>query len=168
MDYTATTRIIIARNKSTGTKIFWTSDNVNWAFRDYGFYEIEERDFVEFLKESSPGVEVRKVENYQGKWNFPVSWIIPETTIHDEETFHWKEETSSPEEWIERLKAALDVQNISQAEFARRCGCSPSTINQLLKGSRGALIDGVPKYIWKEGRTIIAAGERKENQKKDS
>ncbi|WP_430517029.1 helix-turn-helix domain-containing protein [Bacillus infantis] len=39
----------------------------------------------------------------------------------------------------------MKAKNISQTEFARRCGCSPSRISALLNHRYGQL---TPIYIW--------------------
>ncbi|HEX2882782.1 MAG TPA: helix-turn-helix transcriptional regulator [Polyangiaceae bacterium] len=70
-----------------------------------------------------------------------------------EETKQWIAETSQPE-YLDRLRAALkgSAKQMSQAEFARRAGCSASNVNFLLNGYHNGF---VPKYIWQTAKLYL-------------
>lgn len=66
------------------------------------------------------------------------------------ETKQWIADTNSPD-YLDKLRAALKGagKKMSQAEFARRAGCSASNVNFLLNGYHSGF---VPKYIWQAAK----------------
>jgi len=69
-----------------------------------------------------------------------------------DELEQWIKETSCPE-YIDRLKAALKRTPMSQSEFARRCGCSPSRISALFNRRYR---ERCPKFIWKNAKLSLS------------
>ena len=72
-----------------------------------------------------------------------------------DETKQWLEDTRSPDYHIE-LKKALGERGISQAEFAKQCGCSASNISVVLR--RKNAWDLTPKYVWQKARVYLDPG----------
>lgn len=63
----------------------------------------------------------------------------------------WKRDIADPH-YVDRLREGLRNKGMSQAEFARRCGCSPSRISALLNSKYA---EHVPKYIWEQARITL-------------
>ena len=82
-------------------------------------------------------------------------------TNHTPETLAWIADTQDTDAYVEKLRAALKHAKMSQADFARRAGCSPSNISQILNHkARHIWIGRVPKYVWRAAASLIAAHER--------
>jgi transcriptional regulator with XRE-family HTH domain len=62
----------------------------------------------------------------------------------------WLSDVSQPD-YRERVKATLKAKHISKAEFARRCGCSPSNVYAWLNGYSWQRF---PKYMWAVARNL--------------
>jgi lambda repressor-like predicted transcriptional regulator/predicted RNA-binding Zn-ribbon protein involved in translation (DUF1610 family) len=67
------------------------------------------------------------------------------------DTYEWIVETHFIGEYRKKLRALLKEKGISQAEFARRCGCSASNISAILGERYG---QRCPKYIWVAARQL--------------
>lgn len=67
------------------------------------------------------------------------------------DTQQWINDVTDPE-YVDRLKAALRQKGMSQSEFARICGCSPSRISALVNKK---YFGYTPKYIWEKAKTRL-------------
>ena len=66
------------------------------------------------------------------------------------DTAQWIEDINQPD-YRDRLKAALSARKMSQAAFARACGCSPSNVSAYLNG----YVVPIPKYMWQAAQTYL-------------
>ena len=75
------------------------------------------------------------------------------------DTKRWLEETRA-DDWHLKLKAALKAAGLSQAAFARMCGCSASNIGIILR--REHQWDLCPKYLWAAAQRLMNPEYHKE------
>lgn len=54
-------------------------------------------------------------------------------------TYKWSPDYAIPPSWL--LEEYLEVRGYSQAEFARRCGCLPELIREIIAGKAPIEID---------------------------
>lgn len=66
-----------------------------------------------------------------------------------EEARQWLCDVTQPG-YRDLVKATLKQRKISQAEFARMCGCSPSNVSTILNG----YVSYFPKYMWRVARSL--------------
>lgn len=64
------------------------------------------------------------------------------------DTYQWLLDIST-KGFRERVKEAMKAQKISQAEMARRAGCSSSNISGIMRGGH------MGKYVWRVARDIL-------------
>ena len=68
-----------------------------------------------------------------------------------EDTRQWIKDIHQPD-YLDRVRQALKANKMSQAQFARFCHCSPSTVSMYLNGYCQPRF---PKYMWQKARDLL-------------
>jgi hypothetical protein len=142
--------------------VIWLSSNaigveklgekpVRWIGRRFDYDPSGMEQFVKLLTAANPNANITRTNN-----NFP--------KFMREDTAEFLYDTCDAPVYAHKIKQKLAELKMSQSDFARLCGCSPTLISKMVRtNSTGVIGSGIPKYIWECSKNTLRIGWTMEN-----